>query len=142
MRKASEVYFRGDTVFVVTMARTVPAGFVMRLGQMFKLRRDEDPSVWGETVLKSLDLFREGVPQPDLRNAGKELLDFAGVKSWRTFSSKAQYLYIAFEGRELSVIPTTQVTGGFDHLTDQAVKSPPEPQAVGQALVAALALCS
>jgi hypothetical protein len=140
--KASEVYFRGDTVFVNTMAKTVP-GFLIRSGPMFKFKRDEEASAFGEAVLKTLDSFQEGVPMLQAPStAGKEFLEFAGVKSWSTFARNALHLSIAFDGREVSVIPTTRAHGGFDHLTDQAVKTRPEPRAVGEALLEALKLCS
>lgn len=141
--KASEVFFRGDSVFVCTMAKTVPGFLIRASGPMFKFKRDDDPSLWADAVLKTLNAFREGVPMTEApRTVGKELLDLAGVKSWNTFARNALHLSIAFDGREVEVIPTTRAHGGFDHLTDQAVKSPPEPRALGQALLEASALSS
>lgn len=143
MMKASEVYFRSDTVFVSTMAKTVPFGFLVRSGPMFKISRDADPSAWGEAVLKTLDSFREGVPMPEApRTVDREFLNFVGVKSWNSFMRNALHLSIAFDGRTASVIPTTRAHGGFDHLTDQAVMSHCEPKAVGEALLEGLKLCS
>ena len=140
--KACEVYFRGDTVFVNAMAQTVP-GFLIRSGPMFKLKREDSPAAWGEAVLNALHAFREGVPMSEApRTVSQEFLDFSGVKSWNTFTRGALHLSIAYDGRDVSVIPTTRAHGGFDHLTDRAVRCPPEPQAAGEALLEALPLCS
>ena len=140
--KACEVYFRGDTVFVNAMAKTVP-GFLITSEPMFRLGREEQPAAWGQAVLKALESFRQGVPMPEApRTANQEFLAFAGVKSWSAFARSALHLSLAYDGREVSVIPTTRAHGGFDHLTDQAVRSLPEPQALGEALLEGLRLCS
>ena len=140
--KACEVYFRGDTVFVFAMAQTVP-GFLIQSGPMFKLKRDDPPAAWGETVLKALGSFREHVPVTEApRTVSPEFLEFTGVKSWNTFIRGTLNLSIGFDGRNVDIIPTARAHGGFDHLSDQAVISRPEPQAVGEAMLEALPLCS
>jgi hypothetical protein len=140
--KACGVYFRGDAVFVISSAKTVP-GFLIDSQPMFKLGRGEPPAVWGEAVLRALDSFREGVPMETApRTAGREFLDFTGFKSWSTFAGKALHLSIAYDGKEVMVIPTVRSHGGFNHLPEQAVRCPPHPPAVGEALLEALGHCS
>ena len=140
--KACDVYFRGDTVFVFAMAKTVP-GFLIRLGPMFKFKRDDAPSASGEGVLQALASFRENVPMDQApRGPSPEFFEFVGVKSWNTFMRNALNLSIAFDGRTVSVTPTVRAHGGFDHLSDQDVTCPPEPQAIGEALLKAVALSS
>lgn len=140
--KACDVYFRGDTVFVFAMAKTVP-GFLIRLGPMFKYKRDEAPSASGEGVLQALAAFRENIPMEQApRGPSSEFFEFVGVKSWNTFMRNALNLSIAFDGRTVSVTPTVRAHGGFDHLPDQDVICPPEPQAIGEALLKAVALSS
>src|SRR5215510_13781614 len=103
--KACDVYFRGNTVFVFTMAQTVP-GFLIRSGPMFKFNREDSPSAWGEGVLKALASFRENIPMEMApRTPSPEFLEFVGVKSWNTFMRNALNLSIAFDGRTVSVIP-------------------------------------
>ena len=140
--KACGVYFRGDKVFVISLAKTVP-GFLIDSRPMFKLGRDEPPAAWGQAVLDALDSFREGVPMEQApRTAGREFLDFTGFKSWASFARGALHLSLAYDGREVTVIPTVRAHGGFNHMPEQATRCPPQPQAVGEALLEALRLCS
>lgn len=136
------VYFRGDAVYVIASARTVP-GILISSEPMFKLGRADPPRVIGEAVLAALDSFREGVPMPeDYRSVTGALVKFTGFKTWNAFARSASHLPVVRRGGEVEVIPTLRSQGGFDHLPDKALKSPPEAEAVGQTLFEALKLCS
>jgi hypothetical protein len=144
MTQHCEVYFRGDTVFVNSLAKTASFGFLMRSGPTFKVGRGEPPGAWGEAVLKALSSYREGAADPEPPGAvSPEFLTYLGVKSWNTFARGALHLGVEFDGREVSLTPSARNRGAFEYLpAEQAVKSPPEPQAVGAAMLAALERCS
>lgn len=144
MKRYCEVYFRGDAVFVTSLAETLPNGFMVHYGPMFKLGRDEPPGAWGEAVLKAFASFAKGVPAPAPTGAASpEFLNLVGVKSWNTFTRGALHLGAEHDGREVTLTPSARNRGGFDYLPpEQAVKCPPEPQAIGEALLEALRRCS
>jgi len=135
------VYATESDVYVVSLARTIP-GFELVSEPMFKARRDE-PSALGEAVLSALNAYKEGVAAPDPRaKIPSPFLKYSGFRSWKAVERSALHLSVRWNGPGVSIIPTVRDEhAGYAHKPDLAVTSSPEPSAIGEALLKALALC-
>jgi hypothetical protein len=135
------VYLRGEAIYVIVSFKN-HFGVVVKSDSIVKLGRDAPPDLLGASVLDALRLFREGVPMPDTPRAGvKALLAVSGIKSWGAFLRGASYVSVSHEGNEVSFTPSYLERGSFMFMPDKTTKSPPQPPAVGEALLEAFKLC-
>lgn len=135
------VYLRGKAIYVIASFKN-EFGVIISSEPIVKHDRAAPPGVLGAAVLDALRLFRENVPMPDTPRAGvKALLAASGIKSWGSFLRGVSYLSISYEGSEMRFTPTYLERGSFMFMPDKVLKSPPQPEAVGEALLEAFKLC-
>lgn len=136
------VYLRSEVIYVITSFSN-EFGITINSEPIAKLDRDAPPDVLGAAVLDALSMFREDMPTADTRHDGKKaLLAVSGIKSWREFLKGATYVSVDYEGDEVNFTPSYLERGSFMFMPpDMETKSPPQPEAVGKALLEALKRC-
>jgi hypothetical protein len=136
------VYLRGEAIYVIASFEN-ESGIIISSEPVVKLDRNASPDVLGAAVLYALRMLREDMPMLDTRRDGKKaLLAVSGIKSWREFLKGATYVSVDYEGNEVSFTPSYLERGSFMFMPpDMETKSPPQPEAVGKALLEALKRC-
>jgi hypothetical protein len=136
--KACEVFVKGKRAFAFTQ-NTTASGLGVTTGPMFNVAAD-DPAELGDAIRKCLEASSAGVPDPeDFKSLAKEMIRFAGERSWKSFTTGAAMSAIWDDGSQLKIIPHVPAErGSFDGREDEAVVCPRDWHQVGQRFISSL----
>jgi hypothetical protein len=124
------------------------AGVWMSAEPYVKLARDANAAALGRAVLNALGESKGPVPHPaesEWNALLKPLLEAAGVKSWKAFVLRAQYMSVDEEGETVTICPNVnrEPREGFIPLSDRDIRLPVSASAeeLGEAIQTAALLC-
>jgi hypothetical protein len=109
-RKSCHVYARKDELLVISSGEVELSGWNVHRKPVFRLPLDSASNVIGETVLRSLDAHRVGLPDRDESQEG--VLSEAGVRSWGLLERTSRCVMIDARGPVATLTAWVPDTGG------------------------------
>lgn len=98
--------FTVDSGYLVFTHSVTTYGAAVSMGPYFKVEPSTDEAELGATILRALAESREEVPHPNLSALERQLLAFAGYRSWRAFQRDVRAgATVAHDGRAVLIIP-------------------------------------
>ncbi len=142
------VYLRGDKLFIHSQLYAGSGG--LRFSEpVFALDKEDDPSIIGQTALKTFTYYREIEPPIGKydRNVLKPLFKAAKVRSYTEFTRGAKFSSIGTLKNEIhfGITKNAGPGKGFFYIPEKNYHYPlsemSDPQKLGEEIIKALALC-
>jgi len=135
--KYCSIYFRNEGIYVLSITKTV-SGVHIEGEPLYTLAPDSTQKSIGETVLKAIQAYKTGIPQPEpaehSKSASKSpVLKALGFRSWRAFYKEAFHFNIADNGKQIEIIPFKEggEKGALFPIPDEKQNCSSEPEAIG-----------
>lgn len=133
--KSCQVFFKGPVAFVFTQCTTT-SGLGITTEPMFRAKHDA-PAELGDVVMKCLAASRGNVPEPhDFPSLARNMVRFAGEKSWARFVNNAILREVWFDGTHARIVPFVPgERGSFDGRADQSIQCAYDPLEIARCLL-------
>ena len=143
--QSAAAYKRADGWYIHANSETTD-GVSISSPPYSKLPLSASPTALGESVLKALAEFRQGVPHPTQWDDSYPIYELAGVKSWAAFKKGASYVAIAADDQWLTISPSRDAGPRSGYLSDVGedvrIARAFSPHDIGDALIKAISLCA